>query len=103
MYHFSGRIIHCGADLCRLSGCQEKVENYRCVILEARLIGTMPSSQAVKKVIISLASSHRSMEIILIICSMSSGELHIVKLEKLSMSGQAQGIFGVQMMIMMVA
>ena len=63
----------------------------------------MPSSQAVKKVIISLASSHRSMEIILIICSMSSGELHIVKLEKLSMSGQAQGIFGVQMMIMMVA
>ena len=100
MNHFSGRIVHCGAGLCRLSGCQEKVENYRCVILEARLIGTMPSSQAVKKVIISLASSHRSMEII---CSVSSGELHIVKLEKLSMSGQAQGIFGVQMMIMMVA
>ena len=69
--------------------------------MEARLIGTMPS-KAVKKVII-LTSSSRSMKIIVIICCSSTTTAHIVKLEKLTVSGQAQGVFRVQMMIMMVA
>ena len=36
-------------------------------------------------------------------CCSSTTTAHIVKLEKLTVSGQAQGVFRVQMKIMMVA